>query len=86
LNVHLPEGQWLLLVQFAFGIVFALVYLRTGNVFLAMALHFLLNNPAPLLEDPLSGPGAVGSIVLVGTLVWFFRRRTPFASPPVSAP
>lgn len=86
LNVHLPEGQWLLLAQFAFGIVFALVYLRTGNVFLAMALHLLLNNPAPLLEDPLPGPGAVGSIVLVGTLVWFFRGRTPFASPPVSAP
>jgi len=53
-----------------FGIVFALVYLRTGNLFLAMALHVLLNNPAPLLEDRLPGPGYVGSIVLVGILAW----------------
>jgi membrane protease YdiL (CAAX protease family) len=70
LNLHLPEGQWLLVAQFVFGIVFALVYLRTGNLFLAMALHALLNNPAPLLEDRLPGPGYVGSIVLVGILAW----------------
>jgi len=70
LNLHLPQGQWLLLAQFVFGIVFALVYLRTGNLFLAMALHVLLNNPAPLLEDRLPGPGYVGSIVLVGILAW----------------
>ena len=79
-NLHLPEGQWLLLAQFVFGIVFALVYLRTGNLFLAMALHVLLNNPAPLLADPLPGPGAGRSIVLLGILAWLFsltwsRRR-----------
>jgi len=39
---------------------FALVYLRTGNPLLAMALHVLLNKPAPPLEDPLPGPGAIG--------------------------
>ncbi len=70
-NLHLPQGQWLLVAQFVFGIVFALVYLRTGNLFIAMGIHALLNNPAPLLEDPLPGPGASGSIVLVGSLVWF---------------
>ena len=73
LNLHLPQGQWLLLAQFVFGIVFALVYLRTGNLFLAMALHVLINNPAPLLEDSLPGPGAAGSIVLAGTFVWLVR-------------
>ena len=73
LNRHLPQGQWLLLAQFVFGIVFALVYLRTGNLFLAMALHVLINNPAPLLEDSLPGPGAAGSIVLAGTFVWLVR-------------
>jgi membrane protease YdiL (CAAX protease family) len=71
LNLHLPEGQWLLVWQFVIGVVFASVYLRTGNLFLAMGLHALLNNPAPLLEDPLPGPGACGSIVLVGVGVWF---------------
>lgn len=74
LNLHLPQGQWLLLAQFVFGIVFALVYLRTGSLFLAMALHVLINNPAPLLEDPLPGTGAAGSIVLVGTLVWLVSQ------------
>jgi membrane protease YdiL (CAAX protease family) len=71
LNLHLPEGQWLLVWQFVIGVVFASVYLRTGNLFLAMGLHALLNNPAPLLEDPLPGPGAYGSIVLVGVGAWF---------------
>jgi len=60
--------------------MFAFVYLRTGNLFLAMGVHALLNNPAPLIEDPLPGPGASGSIVLVGILAWLFsltwsRRR-----------
>ena len=73
LNLHLPQGQWVLVAQFVFGIVFALFYLRTGNLFLAMALHVLINNPAPLLEDSLPGPGAAGSIVLAGTFVWLVR-------------
>ncbi|MFM7075438.1 MAG: hypothetical protein ACKO3G_05145, partial [Planctomycetaceae bacterium] len=44
--------------------------LRTGNLFLAMGVHALLNNPAPLIEDPLPGPGASGSIFLVGVVAW----------------
>ena len=79
-NLHVPQGQWLLLAQFVFGIVFALVYLRTGNLFLAMALHVLLNNPAPLVEDPLPGPGAGGSVVLVGILLWVVSLA--WAKPP----
>ena len=70
LNLHLPEGQWLLVAQFVFGLMFAFVYLHTGNLFLAMGLHALLNNPAPLIDDPLPGPGASGSIVLVGIMAW----------------
>lgn len=88
-NLHLPQGQWLLLAQFVFGIVFALVYLRTGNLFLAMALHVLTNNPAPLLEDSLPGPGASGSIVMAGILVWLVSlawARRPAAAAPTGPP
>jgi hypothetical protein len=69
-NMKNPEGQWLLIAQFVFGLLFAAVYLRTGNLFLAIGIHALINNPAPLLSDPLPGPGVTGAIVLVGCLLW----------------
>jgi membrane protease YdiL (CAAX protease family) len=69
-NIQSSEGQWLLIAQFVFGLLFAAVYLRTGNLFLAIGVHALINNPAPLLSDPLPGPGVTGAIVLVGCLLW----------------
>lgn len=69
-NLHQPEGQWLLIAQFVFGLLFAAIYLSTGNLFVAVGVHALVNNPAPLLKDPLPGPGVTGSIVLVGCLIW----------------
>jgi membrane protease YdiL (CAAX protease family) len=69
-NLHQPEGQWLLIAQFVFGLLFAAIYLSTGNLFVAIGIHALVNNPAPLLKDPLPGPGVTGSIVLVGCLIW----------------
>lgn len=69
-NTHQPEGQWLLIVQFIYGLLFAAIYLRTGNLFLAIGVHALINNPAPLLSDPLPGPGVTGAIVFVGCLFW----------------
>lgn len=69
-NAREPQGQWLLLAQFAMGMLFAAVYIRTGNLFLAMGLHTLANNPSPLLKDDLlSGPGVTFLIISVGTLV-----------------
>ena len=69
-NLHQPEGQWLLIAQFVFGLLFAAIYLSTGNLFVAIGIHALVNNPAPLLKDPLPGPGVTGSIVLIGCLIW----------------
>jgi membrane protease YdiL (CAAX protease family) len=69
-NIHQPQGQWLLIAQFIFGLLFAAIYLRTGNLFLAIGVHALINNPAPLLSDPLPGPGVTGSVVFVGCLLW----------------
>jgi membrane protease YdiL (CAAX protease family) len=68
-NVYEAQGQWLLLAQFAMGLLFAGVYVRTGNLFLAMGLHTLANNPGPLLLDPFPGPGLGGGIIGLGTLV-----------------
>jgi membrane protease YdiL (CAAX protease family) len=68
-NLRQPEGQWLLLAQFVMGLAFAGIYLRTGNLFLAMGVHTLTNNPGPLLEDPFNGPGLVGGIIMLGTLL-----------------
>lgn len=69
-NLHQPQGQVLLIAQFVFGLLFSAVYLRTGNLFLAIGVHALINNPAPLLSDPLPGPGVTGAIVFVGCLLW----------------
>jgi membrane protease YdiL (CAAX protease family) len=68
-NAHDPHGQVLLLAQFAMGLLFAVVYLLTGNLFLAMGLHTLVNNPGPLLKDPFPGPGLGGALIGLATLL-----------------
>jgi membrane protease YdiL (CAAX protease family) len=68
-NLHESHGQWLLLAQFVMGLLFAGVYLRTGNLFLAMGLHTLVNNPGPLLKEHVPGPGLGGAIIGLGTLM-----------------
>lgn len=74
-NSHQPEGQWLLVAQLAFGLLYAGVYLRTGNLLLAVGIHVLVNNPAPLLNDPVPGPGAVGGLTFFGVTAWLLAGR-----------
>jgi membrane protease YdiL (CAAX protease family) len=69
LNSRLPQGQWLLVAQFVMGLAFAGIYLRTGNLFLAMGVHTLTNNPSPLLKDPIGDVGLGGGIIMLGTLL-----------------
>ncbi|HEY7616380.1 MAG TPA: CPBP family intramembrane glutamic endopeptidase, partial [Terriglobales bacterium] len=82
-NAYEPQGQWILLAQFAMGLLFAGVYLRTGNLFLAMGLHTLVNNPGPLLKDPFPGPGLGGGMMGFATLLavivgpWVARHVRP---------
>jgi uncharacterized protein len=84
-NANQPEGQWLLLAQFVMGLMFAGVYIQTGNLFLAIGVHTLANNPGPLLADSLHGIG-LGAIIMmactflavvVGPVVvpWWSRKR-----------
>jgi membrane protease YdiL (CAAX protease family) len=69
-NMKSSGSQWLLIGQFVIGLLFAAIYLRTGNLFIAIGVHALTNNPAPLLSDLLPGPGVTGAIVLAGCLLW----------------
>jgi membrane protease YdiL (CAAX protease family) len=64
-NSHQPEGQWLLLVQFVMGLTFSGIYIHTGNLFLAMGVHTLANNPSPLLMDSFQGTGLGGGITML---------------------
>jgi membrane protease YdiL (CAAX protease family) len=68
-NQRQPQGQWLLLVQFVTGLAFAGIYIRTGNLFLAMGVHTLSNNPSPLVKEPFDGPGLGGGLIMLGTLL-----------------
>ena len=43
------SGQWLLIFQFLLGLALCGIYIRTGNLFLAIGFHALANNPGPLL-------------------------------------
>jgi membrane protease YdiL (CAAX protease family) len=86
-NAHEPEGQWLLLSQFALGLLYAGVYLRTGNLFLAMGLHTLMNNPSPLLNDPYPAIRLGNGIPFVGLILvlmfgpWIVRRLNRSVNP-----
>lgn len=56
-------GQWMLVGQFIMGLAFAGLYLRTGNLFLAMGLHMLVNGVDlmfPLFEGRIPGQGLIG--------------------------
>jgi hypothetical protein len=68
-NLHQPYSQWLLLAQFVMGLTFAGLYVRTGNLFLAMGVHALSNNPSPLIKDPFDDTGLGGGIIMFGTLL-----------------
>ena len=58
------------------GVVFALVYLRTGNLFLAVGVHALTNDPAPLFVDPPLARAIVLGLTVLLLVAWpHFRRR-----------
>ena len=75
----------MLLAQFAMGLLLCGVYLRTGNLFLAMGLHVLTNDPGPLLAG---GPimdslprVLVGVGMLVGVTIGPWLRKVLHPAP-----
>jgi membrane protease YdiL (CAAX protease family) len=58
------------------GAVFAFIYLRTGNLWVAIGVHALHNAPLPLFVAALDGGQLVNELGLALALVWpFFGRR-----------
>ena len=73
-QLGLPLGQDLLLT-FVLGTIFSLVYLRTGNLFIAMGVHALSNDPTSLfLEQPIARV-TVGLCVVIVLIGWPRVRR-----------
>ena len=66
---HRPEI--LLLAQFAAGLLLAGLYLMTGNLFLVIGLHVLINDPPSPIEGPIPGGVAAGllSVCLLAALI-----------------
>ena len=77
---HLPAGidtgftGWTLclyIVQVGFvGVVFAILYLRTGNLFIVVGAHALINDPMPLYLSRLDPRFVSLTLVLALLLAW----------------
>ncbi|HET7091284.1 MAG TPA: CPBP family intramembrane glutamic endopeptidase [Anaerolineae bacterium] len=52
------------------GVLYALVYLRTNNLFIAMAVHALGNAPTPLLKTTVETPSLVFVFTVLLLLTW----------------
>nr|WP_303652714.1 CPBP family intramembrane glutamic endopeptidase [Paludisphaera mucosa] len=63
-----------MLVQFAVGLVLAGIYLASGNLFLAMGVHTLVNEPPPPFASPLP-EGVVPGLLTLGLLAILIVRR-----------
>ena len=65
-----PFDDWALLI--GFGVWFAVIYLRTGNLFVAVALHALHNAPTLLFASPLDY--AIPIMILDGLVIAFWPQ------------
>jgi membrane protease YdiL (CAAX protease family) len=66
------SGQWLLIFQFLLGLALCGIYIRTGNLFLAIGFHALANNPGPLLTDGTIAehlPTAIVLLIILGLII-----------------
>lgn len=77
----MPAAEYpeMLVLMFAYGTLFALVYLRSGNLLYAVAVHGLINPPAALVADDALAAGTIVPLVLcwlvLVTLGAWLRRR-----------
>ncbi len=68
-------------LAFLLGLLVALVYLRTGNLFLSMGLHGLLLAPLPLFTAPewlIRGLPVIAALVFISWGPRLFRHRFDF--------
>jgi hypothetical protein len=77
-----------LLVVFLIGVLLALVYYRTANLFVAIGIHALVNTPTMVIGDPSVGSLTALVLALVLVVVWPWAERRvqpePAAIPPAA--
>ena len=52
------------------GILFALIFLRTKNLLVAVGAHAILNYPTPLVETPVNEQLVVAGLILLLLITW----------------
>ncbi|MDY6817235.1 MAG: CPBP family intramembrane glutamic endopeptidase [Halobacteriales archaeon] len=72
----LPEFGESLALLFLLGLMFAIVYHRTGNLLIAVGMHALINAPTMVIETAVSGQLLVIGLLTVLILVWPRLRRS----------
>lgn len=71
----IPELSESLATLFLLGLLFAIVYHRTGNLFVAVGVHALVNTPTMVVDAPVSGQFLVLMLITVMVVLWPLRRR-----------
>ena len=86
LNERLALDELLLSLAFVFvlGIFFACIYLRTGNLFLAIGVHALFNTPTALFAPVLPSQAVLGALTILVLVAW--PRLTIRRMPRLDAP
>ena len=69
-NMLILELVASLVYVFIVGIFFAWIYLRTGNLFLAIGVHALFNTPTVLFASVLPSQAILGALTILMLVVW----------------
>jgi membrane protease YdiL (CAAX protease family) len=69
-NMLISEMLVSLVFVFILGIFFACIYLRTGNLFLAIGIHALFNTPTALFAPVLPSQAILGALVILALVAW----------------
>lgn len=71
-----------MLMLFVFGAYYALLYLRTGNLFIAVGVHALANQPFSIVQSDLPSPLLMTlALLLALAWPWLHRWRRPEHQP-----
>jgi membrane protease YdiL (CAAX protease family) len=73
------------ILLFMWGMFFATVYLISDNLFLAMGVHALMNQPTMITEAPFSAGILVATLGLIIILIMGIRKRKAKADQPSQA-
>jgi membrane protease YdiL (CAAX protease family) len=69
-KLSLPSMLSRLLMLFIVGLISCFAYLRTGNIFVLIAIHALNNAPTPLFQSPLN-PSMIGVALSITLLIFW---------------